>query len=351
MNDLKNINIKKNLKQLLKSKIGLILSGGGAKGAYQVGIFKAMQELQIDSLVKVVSGTSIGALNGALFVMNDEQVWKETWKNANFENFLTFGDDEQESRSSLSDLQELLNSSIKRLKDEWDKSDNIKDFLLNQNYGIFSQEGLHSVLEDHLDLKKIQESNIELYSCAYNIKTMEPEYFHVNKLEIPNILESLKASSCIPFMYEPVKISGHYYMDGGVQSPLYNNDNVDNVPIKPLLDAGCDIFVVVYLSHDEEIDRSVIPEDTLLLEIYPSRNLDSFKIGSLDFSRSTVESKIDLGYHDGLNILAPIVLKVLFGHDPEQVLESQNRQNEILKEKYGTKKDDDSEDAENEKNK
>jgi len=52
-----------------KREYGLVLSGGGTKGAYQVGIWKALQELQIN--LKAIAGTSIGALNGALFLQND----------------------------------------------------------------------------------------------------------------------------------------------------------------------------------------------------------------------------------------------------------------------------------------
>ena len=52
-------------------KIGLVLAGGGARGAYQIGIWKALRELNIDKHISVVSGTSIGALNAILFMQGD----------------------------------------------------------------------------------------------------------------------------------------------------------------------------------------------------------------------------------------------------------------------------------------
>ena len=48
-------------------KIGLVLAGGGARGTYQIGVWKALIELGIDKYIKVVSGTSIGAVNAMLF--------------------------------------------------------------------------------------------------------------------------------------------------------------------------------------------------------------------------------------------------------------------------------------------
>src|SRR5690606_21133320 len=52
-------------------KFGLVLSGGGARGAYQIGVWKAMHELGLDRRVKAVAGTSVGAINTALFLQGD----------------------------------------------------------------------------------------------------------------------------------------------------------------------------------------------------------------------------------------------------------------------------------------
>ena len=60
-----------------EKEYGLVLAGGGTKEAYQVGVWKALQELNIN--VTAIVGTSIGALNGALFLQDDIDVW--TYKN------------------------------------------------------------------------------------------------------------------------------------------------------------------------------------------------------------------------------------------------------------------------------
>lgn len=61
---------------------GLVLAGGGAKGSYQVGVYKALNEL--DWRPGVIAGTSVGCLNGALFALDDWELAQEMW--------LTIGD-------------------------------------------------------------------------------------------------------------------------------------------------------------------------------------------------------------------------------------------------------------------
>lgn len=62
-------------------KMGLVLSGGGGKGAYELGVWKALKELKIDKYIEVFSGTSIGAFNAVLFAQNNmkdaEALWEE----------------------------------------------------------------------------------------------------------------------------------------------------------------------------------------------------------------------------------------------------------------------------------
>ena len=60
-------------------KIGVAFSGGGGKGGYQVGVCRALQELGIKPAA--VSGTSVGALNGALFAQGSIDVAERIWQN------------------------------------------------------------------------------------------------------------------------------------------------------------------------------------------------------------------------------------------------------------------------------
>ena len=62
-------------------KIGLVLSGGGAKGAYQVGVMQALEELGLASSVSSISGASIGSLNACLFLQYPITDIIYIWKN------------------------------------------------------------------------------------------------------------------------------------------------------------------------------------------------------------------------------------------------------------------------------
>ena len=71
----------KNIDKWNDMKFGLVLSGGGAKGAYEAGAIKAMGEMDVIEKVYGVSGTSVGALNTLVFAMDDVALMEELWEN------------------------------------------------------------------------------------------------------------------------------------------------------------------------------------------------------------------------------------------------------------------------------
>ena len=86
MEDVFNINQGDIIKEIVvqqggitMKKIGLALAGGGARGAYQIGAWKALKELGIDKQISAYSGASVGSLNAVLFAMEDYNLARETW--------------------------------------------------------------------------------------------------------------------------------------------------------------------------------------------------------------------------------------------------------------------------------
>ena len=67
-------------------KYGLVLAGGGARGAYQIGVMRAIRELGIE--ISAVCGTSIGAINGALFAQGSYEKACEMWRDIRLENII-----------------------------------------------------------------------------------------------------------------------------------------------------------------------------------------------------------------------------------------------------------------------
>ena len=72
-------------------KIGLVLAGGGARGAYQIGVWKALIELGIDKYINAVSGTSIGDLNAVMFMEGQYELAEQFWLNVTKEQILPEG--------------------------------------------------------------------------------------------------------------------------------------------------------------------------------------------------------------------------------------------------------------------
>ena len=65
-----------------KVKLGLVLSGGGSKGAYEIGVYKALKKL--GKKPNIITGTSVGALNGVLLVQNDYYSAVKLWRSISF---------------------------------------------------------------------------------------------------------------------------------------------------------------------------------------------------------------------------------------------------------------------------
>lgn len=69
--------------------IGLVLGGGGGKGAYQIGVWRAIREFNLENKITAVMGTSVGALNAVLFAENKFDNAEELWNNISQEQFLS----------------------------------------------------------------------------------------------------------------------------------------------------------------------------------------------------------------------------------------------------------------------
>ena len=74
---------------------GLVLEGGGARGAYQIGAWRALREAGVK--IKGVSGTSVGALNGALVCMGNLEKAEEVWENISYSQVMSVEDEFMES--------------------------------------------------------------------------------------------------------------------------------------------------------------------------------------------------------------------------------------------------------------
>jgi len=160
--------------------IGLVLSGGGARGFAHLGLIQALNDSGI--FPDVISGTSAGALAGVLYA--DGYTPKE--------------------------ILHMMNSGS--------RFDFMKPALPRE--GLLQIGGIIKILNSNLRAKTFEELKIPLFVAATDLNNGRPEYFSKGSLLNPVI-----ASASIPVLFQPVIINDIYYVDGGV---------LDNLPLKPI---------------------------------------------------------------------------------------------------------------------
>lgn len=252
----------------------LVLGGGGGKGAYQIGVWKALQEYGVVQKITAVAGTSVGALNTGLFVQGDWEQARKIWGMVDNSSILML--------DKAKYLEPLKRFQLKRI---------ITD-------GVFSNQGLLSMLETHVDFEKISRSRLiaiatcskmpELQLRKMLKRQLDPTYFRLNGQTPDKIKAILLASSAIPFIFDPVEIDGSPYVDGGT---------ADNVPIRPLYDLGYRHFIVVNLDMYHRLPREQF-RDADIIEIMPAHTRTENIAGILDFSPAAIQAQIERGYKD-----------------------------------------------------
>ena len=288
--------------------IGLVLSGGGSKGAYEAGVFKAIRELDIAKNISVISGTSIGTVNGLMFSMNDNNVIESSWASVSYSRFILNEDSVRDKKMSY---------DIKRIY-SGEKS-SIKNHLARQeDIGLLSQLGVRQFIEEYINMNVIKKSGRTIYDCAYNINLGYPEYFKLNDYTDNEVIDITLASCAIPFIFKPIQFNGYKYADGGIISPKYTNKNIDNVPIKPVIKHNCDIIIVIYLSHKDKIDKQVLELKQSLSKKWAKSIIGySFKTNNLPWL---------IGYMRSLGLWAEVVfsdeynLAKSLGYLPERII-------------------------------
>lgn len=305
-------------KELSNISIGLVLAGGGAKGAYEVGVYKALKQLDIVGNIKVISGTSIGAINALLFAMDDSKIISGSWGNLKYSRFLL---NQEETR------QKKMSNILEKIK-HFNVESNILDQVRLSDIGLLSQRGVKSFIEEYIDIEAIKASGKDIYANAYNVDKERPEYFKLDEYNEKEIKEIVLASCAVPHLFKPILIGGVRYADGGINSPLYSKSNVDNLPIFPMRNYDLDMIIVVHLSYRNKLNRKGF-ENVNIIEIYPSSPLEIITgIGTINIKKDTIENNIELGYRDVMVILAPIIINIIKGKPSEELMKNNNKNNE-----------------------
>lgn len=250
---------------------GLVLEGGGAKGAYQIGSYFALRELGFE--FEAVVGTSIGALNGALIAMGEPEKCAKMWKTLSFENFPT----KETGEESIDNFDELKNFPIKEPVD-------IMELLKQKATGFIKQrqissEPLKQLVEEYIDEDKIRNSNMNYGLVTLNVSDKIGEELYLKDIPNGKLKNYIVASAYFPlFQLEP--IDGKYYLDGG----LY-----DNIPYTMIQRLNL-TPVIVRTNPNDLIDK--FPENAIV--IAPKEKYTS----AMDFNPVKSEEIMRIGYFD-----------------------------------------------------
>ena len=313
--------------------VGLVLSGGGAKGAYQAGVLRALNEMAVP--IGAVSGASIGALNGAIVAAAPSQavaadhlqeLWTELadipplhigtgllrvpaylvvlaafgkmpgvsgWlssilRSPAFKNLLASG------ASTLAPTDEgiLSNQRVQKLIDRYIPDGGLPN-RLPLYVSVYPTEGVEQ------DLLRV------IGASAGVCNTRDSEFLHVQSLPLAEQKKALLASAALPMLYAPEEIGGKRFSDGG-QGGWRTAQG--NTPITPLLEAGCLNVVVTHLEDGSFWNRHRFPNATVI-EIRPAGKGITRKGAVRDvlgFDNQLSPSWMEQGYEDTVGCIGRI---------------------------------------------
>jgi len=200
----------------------LVLQGGGALGAYQLGVYKAIHEKNI--ALDWVIGTSIGAINGGIIAGNPPesrlQKLLEFWKIVQNQSMQTF-----ENNKSLFNLYTMTYGVKGFFSPTFLNWFDVNKKVDIENASYYSTTALKDTLSKLIDFDYLNSKKVRLSVGAVSAITGEMRYFDSAKEELT--LEHIMASSALPPAFPAVKIDGEPFWDGGIYS---------NTPIEAVLE-------------------------------------------------------------------------------------------------------------------
>ncbi|WP_138262447.1 ornithine carbamoyltransferase [[Clostridium] hylemonae] len=255
----------------LSKEYGLVFDGGGARGAYQIGAWKALREAGVK--LNAVAGTSVGALNGALVCMGDMEKAEDIWSKMTFSSVMDVDDEWMERLfRKETTIREFLNEGWSRLKDGGIDITPLKELI-------------HAVIDE----EKIRNSSIEF--CLLTFSVSDFKELDLSVEDIPEgLLEEFLLASAYLIGFKNERLHGKKYIDGGV---------INNVPLSSLVKRGYENIIEVRIYGPGREPRVKMPETGVKYEIGPRVKLGSI----IEFSGRRSRQNMKIGYFDAKRML------------------------------------------------
>jgi len=251
---------------------GLALEGGGAKGSFEIGVYKALVELGIE--ISGVVGTSIGAINGAMIAQGDLNNAYELWYNMKPSKIL--GIDEGLT-------EKIIDRNLDRL-DVLKIVKNARTFITNRG---FDTRYIRALIEEYIDEEKMRNSDVDYGLVTISLSDKKPIELFLEDIPKGKLSDYIMASANHP-AFKLEKTDGKLFIDGAFY---------DNLPISLLQKKGYKDIIAVRLFAMGRI-RKVNVNGFNITYITPSQKL----CNTLDFSNSHARKNLKMGYYDTIKV-------------------------------------------------
>ncbi len=259
-----------------EKNIGLVFSGGGARGSYQIGVWKALTEMGLDQRIGAVYGTSVGAINGAAFVQGDFQKAVDYWTHIEPSTIFANAHD----------------NTDKSARHQW--MERIKSAIKNKGVDV---SPLKEMIRESISEDNIRSSDLDFGLVVYSVTELKAKYLRKEEIPVGELIEYIIASATFP-VFQPHRIGDQLFLDGGVK---------DNRPVD-------------FFKRHKDIDQAIIVDVTIARHVWrtkPVEGLDNMiyvrptrLLGSpLAFRHKKIMTNMELGYKDARKQLAAFRLK------------------------------------------
>lgn len=241
--------------EVKEPKVGLVLSGGGAKGFAHIGVLKVIDSLGIK--IDYISGTSMGAIIGSLYATG-------------------YSGEQLEDLFNTVDFNELINDEFPRASKPFYERDNSEKYAVSLPFDRFNislpsalsrGQNVYNLLYQMMlpvnDIRNFENLPIPFFCIATNIETGESIVMDKGKLA-----EVVTASGALPSLFQPVIIDDKILIDGGV---------TNNFPVEELRAKGMDIIIGVDVQDALKDRESLKSAPEILLQINNFRTINAMK--------------------------------------------------------------------------